>query len=63
MSLLVGAVLGFALGYLWKRTFSEHYVSTACHHGLHERCRKVCKHCPEACGCPCHVITPIPEEA
>lgn len=27
------------------------YVSTACAHGEHARCRKVCKFCPSACSC------------
>ena len=30
------------------------YVSTACQHDLHDRCRKVCKFCPAPCGCTCH---------
>lgn len=30
------------------------YVSTACHHGLHERCRTSCKFCGQLCSCPCH---------
>lgn len=30
------------------------YVSTACHHGLHDRCRQSCKFCAVACACPCH---------
>lgn len=34
---------------------SEHaYVSTACHHGLHDQCRRRCKFCEIACSCPCH---------
>lgn len=33
------------------------YVSTACHHGLHEQCRLTCKFCPTDCGCPCHHVT------
>ena len=33
----------------------EHvYVSTACHHELHHRCREVCKFCPARCLCRCH---------
>lgn len=31
------------------------YVSTACHHALHDRCRLVCKFCDVPCGCRCHV--------
>ena len=30
------------------------YVSTACQHDLHDRCRKVCKFCPAKCRCHCH---------
>lgn len=30
------------------------YISTACQHELHDRCRKVCKFCDEACSCSCH---------
>lgn len=33
----------------------EHeYVSTACQHDLHGRCRKTCKFCAASCRCPCH---------
>jgi hypothetical protein len=31
------------------------YLSTACFHGLHERCRRHCKFCGVDCRCPCHV--------
>jgi hypothetical protein len=31
------------------------YLSTACFHGLHERCRLNCKFCGVDCRCPCHV--------
>ena len=30
------------------------YLSTACRHGLHDRCRKTCKFCGTACLCSCH---------
>jgi len=30
------------------------YVSTACFHGLHGRCRLVCKFCDVPCRCECH---------
>lgn len=34
---------------------SEHdYLSTACHHGLHPRCRRTCKFCDTPCRCDCH---------
>ena len=36
---------------------TEHdYLSTACHHDLHDRCRKECKFCATPCKCPCHGI-------
>lgn len=34
------------------------YVSTACHHNLHDHCRRVCKFCDQPCGCVCHVNPP-----
>jgi len=30
------------------------YVSTACQHGLHARCRQKCKFCDVDCLCLCH---------
>jgi hypothetical protein len=30
------------------------YVSTACHHDLHEQCRRTCKFCSTPCLCSCH---------
>lgn len=30
------------------------YTSTACYHGLHDRCRRECKFCSVACACSCH---------
>lgn len=34
---------------------SEHiYVSTACQHDLHDRCRLRCKFCDKPCMCGCH---------
>ena len=30
------------------------YMSTACQHGLHDRCRKQCKFCEAKCSCSCH---------
>ena len=39
------------------------YTSTACQHGLHGRCRLVCKFCEVACGCSCgHPAQPITSE-
>ena len=33
----------------------EHdYLSTACLHELHGRCRLTCKFCQIPCRCPCH---------
>jgi hypothetical protein len=37
------------------------YVSTACQHGQHERCRKTCKFCQTPCCCTeCsrHAVSP-----
>jgi hypothetical protein len=37
-------------------TEDEHvYLSTACHHEIHEECRKQCKFCEVDCACDCHV--------
>lgn len=38
---------------------TQHYISTACYHELHDKCRKVCKFGKEACRCKCHA-TQIP---
>lgn len=35
-----------------------HYLSTACHHGHHDQCRRICKYCPETCLCKCHGLRP-----
>lgn len=32
----------------------QHYKSTACHHGIHVRCRRECKFCDRPCRCFCH---------
>jgi hypothetical protein len=32
----------------------RHYCSTACHHELHDQCRRTCKFCAETCRCECH---------
>ena len=29
------------------------YLSTACEHGKHALCRKVCKYCESRCNCTC----------
>jgi hypothetical protein len=31
------------------------YLSTACHHEEHDRCRKQCKFCQSKCNCRCHL--------
>jgi CHC2 zinc finger len=33
------------------------YVSTACVHDRHERCRQFCKFCGVKCRCACHTTT------
>lgn len=30
------------------------YLSTACLHYLHDRCRRTCKWCQSFCTCDCH---------
>lgn len=37
------------------------YLSTACLHGLHDRCRLTCKFCDVRCRCSCH-SAPAPSE-
>ncbi len=41
----------------------HYYLSTACAHDLHSRCRLTCKFCHEACLCLCHYLLhpPLPE--
>lgn len=40
---------------MFDATTGEHiYLSTACLHDLHLRCRMACKFCGEACLCLCH---------
>lgn len=43
--------------------FSDHanYVSDACHHGLHHRCRVLREFCGEDCKCECHDAKDAPE--
>lgn len=31
----------------------HHYISTACQHGKHQECRKLCKFCGAKCACGC----------
>lgn len=38
------------------------YLSTACLHGLHDRCRKQCKFCTAECICACHRSEVVTEE-
>jgi len=61
--------LGFLAGWLaarYGRAFMEQdghdYTSTACQHGLHERCRRSCKYCGSPCACNCHVAVAIPPQ-
>jgi hypothetical protein len=35
-------------------TDTHEYLSTACYHGLHDRCRQTCKFCEAKCMCQCH---------
>ena len=35
-------------------TIPRHYISTACHHEQHEKCRLDCKFCDAPCRCTCH---------
>jgi hypothetical protein len=34
------------------------YLSTACFHGHHDQCRRICKWCPARCVCECHGLEP-----
>lgn len=44
---------------MFQKEVDHHfYISTACHHGLHSRCRTICKFCQERCLCPCHPKIP-----
>lgn len=37
-----------------EKAAQEHvYISTACYHGLHDRCRQSCKFCSTPCRCSC----------
>jgi hypothetical protein len=33
---------------------AHNYISTACYHDLHAKCRLDCKWCEEKCDCYCH---------
>lgn len=35
------------------------YLSTACMHLLHQRCRETCKFCTASCVCRCHLDEPL----
>jgi hypothetical protein len=37
-----------------KFEIDHDYLSTACYHGFHERCRLMCKFCNTLCHCNCH---------
>ena len=34
----------------------HYYTSTACIHGVHNRCRWQCEFCSVKCGCICHAM-------
>lgn len=34
---------------------THEYLSTACYHGFHDRCRLTCKFCSTPCRCVCHM--------
>lgn len=36
---------------LAHREEAHHYISTACQHGKHALCRRVCKYCGAGCAC------------
>jgi len=38
------------------------YLSTACYHGHHDMCRRICKYCPALCLCKCHGLYPTMHE-
>jgi hypothetical protein len=53
-----------ALSHDATSTASSHrYLSTACHHQQHERCRMRCKFCEVACVCACHLDNPGQHDA
>lgn len=45
-----------ALNWLDEYEHEHHYLSTACVHGLHSRCRRLCKWCDVECLCLCHHV-------
>lgn len=42
----------------WRREPVHSYLSTACHHELHDECRRSCKFCSAGCTCSCHEAHP-----
>lgn len=46
-----------------KPPAEHHYLSTACFHGHHDRCRRICKYCSALCECACHGLYPTMEVA
>lgn len=38
-----------------EKEFVHFYISTACQHEVHDRCRATCKFCGTACKCRCHL--------
>lgn len=43
----------------WELAEVHCYVSTACHHGLHDKCRLVCKYCDVGCSCEHHEVSAV----
>jgi hypothetical protein len=37
-----------------SRSSTHKYISTACYHTLHTKCRMTCKFCESKCACLCH---------
>lgn len=51
---VVGDDFRAATGITAAPRLHPHYLSTYCHHQLHDRCRLTCKVCGKPCVCPCH---------
>jgi hypothetical protein len=46
------------LSYPAPAVITHQYVSTACMHSRHDRCRERCKFCGMHCRCACHIDVP-----
>lgn len=44
-----------------KKFLTHNYVSTACTHQLHLKCRRECKWCASKCNCACHMDDETPK--